>query len=139
MTKIDFVRVFVSIFNLMIIAPFTFLFTVLLYHNLDSSMLKNRSSLTELINLSLKSMVYRNSCIKDKTLPILFFNHLTLHVINQNLYLHMLSQFQKFHLSLLVQNRVVNNPKTLMVDRQLLRGGIVAELSLNDCVIKYRI
>ena len=38
----------------------------------------------------------------------------------------------------LMQNQVVNNPKTLMADLRLLRGGIVAELSLNDCVIKYR-
>ena len=38
----------------------------------------------------------------------------------------------------LVQNQVVNNLKILMAVQQQLRGGIIAELSLNEFVMKYR-
>ena len=65
-----------------IFAAFTFLVYVLLCHNLISSIMRCESSLTELINFSLRSRMCRNSYMKYTTLPTLYFNHFTHHMPN---------------------------------------------------------
>ena len=59
--------------NPTIFETFTVLISVLLCHNLASSMLKCEASLTYLIRFSLKSIVCRNNCMKYKTFPYPFF------------------------------------------------------------------
>ena len=82
-----------------IFATFTFFVSILLYHNLDSSMLKCEGSLT----FSRKSIQCEDIYTwKIKSCSILFFNHLICHMANQNPYSYIFSHFKKFHPFLLV-------------------------------------
>ena len=59
--------------NSIIFATFTFFVSVLLCQSFDSSILNCEGSLTWLLWFSLKSIVYRNSFLKDKILSQVLF------------------------------------------------------------------
>ena len=74
MTKYKLARVLVTfLINSAVIATFTFLVSVLLYHKLGSRTLNCEGYLTWILWFSLKSMVWRNNYMKDKIFPYPIF------------------------------------------------------------------
>ena len=106
--------------NFTIFANFTFLVSVLLCHNLDSSMLKCESSSTLLKTFSLKGIVCRNNYMKDTTLRYTIFQPFHPPYAKLNLCPYISSYFKKFDLFPLV------NKQTFLVQTMAFQAKLTS-------------